>query len=143
MELLIIELADIARPIFDARKQVLLPRVIEHVGLESCHVDAAEQLEICDVLQGSLADDRQDPPCRSIVDDICQIFGNPHRNPGGAGRLELDHTSVDHSEFRSRPRGLREPRAGDRGSQGEYDRCGNGPTVHWRLFPCLVSRPFS
>jgi len=48
-------------------------------------VDAAEQLEIGDVLHGPLADDRQDPAASPpVVDDICQIFGrSAPRIPGG------------------------------------------------------------
>ena len=135
VELFIIELGDIGRPVLDSREQVLLPRVIEHIGLENGHVDAAEQLQIGDVLQGSLADDRQDPPRRPVVYDICQILCDPHRDPGGARRLELDNTSVHANFRRMRTCGLRERRAGDRRSQDQDNRSRNRPTAHWILFP--------
>jgi len=72
-----------------------------------------QQLQIGNILQRSLADDRQDPPRRPVVYEICQILGNPHRDPGAPRRLELDDTSV-HPHFRRRRWGFCEGRAGTR-----------------------------
>src|SRR4029077_18943147 len=51
MELLVIELGDIAHPTLDARKIVRLPGMIEDIRLQYGKIDAAQHLEIAKVLQ--------------------------------------------------------------------------------------------
>ena len=74
---------------------MLLSGVIEDVVLQNRHVDAVQQIEIGNVLQRALADHRQDPPGGAVVDDVGQILGDPHRDPGSTAGLELDHAAVD------------------------------------------------
>jgi hypothetical protein len=61
--------------------------------LQNGHVNAAEQFEVGEVLQKALADDRQNPQRRVIVDDVGEIFGDAHRDARGASCL--DDTWVD------------------------------------------------
>src|SRR5262249_15992409 len=50
MELFIVELGDVSDPIIDTGNQVLLPRIIEHIRLKNGDINAAQQLEISEVL---------------------------------------------------------------------------------------------
>ncbi len=102
MELLVIELRDVGGPIFETWEQVLLPCIIEQVYLQYGHVDAVQQFEVRKALQRPLADNRQHPPRRPIIDDIGEILGDAHRYAGGASRLELDDTPVDAGLWRGR-----------------------------------------
>src|SRR6267378_1201927 len=133
MELLVVELGDVGSPIFETREQILLPRIIEHVYLQYGHVDAAQQFEVRQVLQRPLADDRQNPPRRTIIDDIGEILGDAHRYAGGASRLELDDTPVDAGLWRGLRRSFGRCRGGVRESEGDNDRGRDDPALHWQL----------
>ena len=121
MELLVVELGDVGDPGFESREQTLLSRIIEHVGLKDGHVDAAQQLEVGDVLQRSLADDRQHPTCRPVVDDIGEILGDAHRDAGSAPRLEFYDTPVDDRDIRRRSGARRRNRRRKRSDDGGRD----------------------
>ncbi len=61
VKLLIVELGHIGERAVDPPNRVLLPRVVEDIGLHDRKVDAAQRLQVDDILQRSLAEDRDDP----------------------------------------------------------------------------------
>ena len=142
MELLVVELGDIGDPVFDAGEEVLLPCIIENVRLQDRHVDAAQQLEVGEVLQRSFADDRQYPPRRPVVDDIGEILGNAHRDAGGARRFELDDTPVD-GNFRRRCGSPRQRRKGHWRTECDDDRGRDDRALHDGHRPYCASRRLS
>src|SRR6516162_643882 len=129
MELFIIELGDISYPAFEAREVILLPGVIENVGLQNGHVDPAQQLEVGNVLQRSFTNDRQDTTRCPVIDDIREILGDAHRDAGGAPCLELDDAPVNYGNIR-RHGSARWSRKGDRHRKYRDDRGRAGRTLH-------------
>jgi len=75
MELFIVQPGDIADRGLDAGVVPLC--VIKDVRLQEGDFDAEQKLEVGDVLERPRSDDRQDPPRRSVIDQLGEIFGDP------------------------------------------------------------------
>src|SRR5262249_23854659 len=94
MEFLVVELGNVGNRRLYPREQLLLPRVIQGVRLEDGNVDAVEKCEISEVRQRPCADHRPQATGCPVIDDICEILGDTHRDAGRAPGLQLDDPSV-------------------------------------------------
>jgi hypothetical protein len=132
MKLLIIHFRNIANRSLDAGKQILSLGIVEDVRLQDRHIDAAQELQVDNILQRSCSDHRQKPPRRAVIDEPGKILGDAHRDTGAAADLKLNDTTVDR-DIRRWDGGF-----GKRWRRGKTEECKNG---RGRDDPALHDKP--